>query len=496
MRVLTESTITLANRFYSPESHLKLVSKQEIFGVDAVALKLTYRDAHSLAWKIGQVALAILLTLATLFISLCFQKGRALWTNSINRFIDQKVLVIRPLENPKAVSEQAPFQHQNTIAPSVSISLQHPQPLQYSLPSQPPKSLLQLPVQIPRILSKEETELNIVKEKILLRNPGWDLIAKQWQDLSVEEEVWILRLFELRQMKDYLDTMKPVLSSVNTLLGTTDPSVLIQSNQVKELISQKVKFDNAFDLIDRLLVCSIHQDVDCLCLLKNLTDLNLAKCQLKACPDISKNLKLKKLDLSENQLSIPPDLSKNHELEILYLNSNELITPPDLTQNLKLKYLTISYNKLTKAPDLTKNRNLQKIRLNNNCLPSAPDLSQNTLLTDLFLHDNLITTNIDLSFNEHLKHANLARNQLTSLPKLHRNIHTLFLSGNKLTGQLDLRTLTNLTDLQISENELTSVPLFADPPPGQLRIQRNPMTSGAIAELKVLKQTHYSWTIE
>lgn len=63
-----------------------LVSSEEMSENEPIIYKETYKESSHLISRIGQVAFVALLTLVTLGFILCFETGRALWSNAINRF--------------------------------------------------------------------------------------------------------------------------------------------------------------------------------------------------------------------------------------------------------------------------------------------------------------------------------------------------------------------------------------------------------------------------
>lgn len=101
-----------AQNIYANNAEFKLVKQDDVFFEGRTIQKLTYRDSHSLIWKIGHVVLAVLVTLATLGLACCYQKGK-IWKDTCALFKNHTVyqsppeLISEPLSNTNLVGQSA-----------------------------------------------------------------------------------------------------------------------------------------------------------------------------------------------------------------------------------------------------------------------------------------------------------------------------------------------------------------------------------------------------
>lgn len=373
---------------------------------DLNSIKRTYRDVSSLFVKVLRVALAVLLTLATLGFALCFLKGRLIWMNALD-----------------------PFKN--------------------------------------RIFF--ESILQRKKDEILNDNPDWVTTVSGWKDISLTDQIWVLQLCELRKLKVKLSSLDSILDSTITIVDHTKIHQVLDLKKDIEIDLASVKELSFFNMglekcPDVLCLFPNLQALDLSCnnlkMPPNLSgnqfleNLNLSENKLICAPDIRNNPLLEVLELIDNQLTIPPDVKSNPNLRFLILNENLLTLPPDVSRNPRLQSLDIECNKLTMAPDVSNNPELTELCLSRTSLTKAPNVSQNPALETLYIRHNPITSPPDVSHNPVLKELNLLENQLQVAPDVSRNpqLEVLILSKNKLTILPDISNNPKLKNLHLSGN--------------------------------------------
>lgn len=291
---------------------------------------------------------------------------------------------------------------------------------------EPSQSLL-LPAPVKHNLPDVSRDLQLKKDEILQDNPGWINSVETWKGIPLEDQVWLLRVFELRKM-EFLSI--PSIPSNNEIVGC----------------SEAVKL-----LLNRL---SIKKDLEA------ITRLEPKRRWMGKFPDVLCLLiNLKYLNLSQQDLTVCPDLSQNTLLELLSIRGNQLVHPPNLDANVKLKHLDIAENKLTTAPRLEKNVNLEILILFKNEVKVPPNLSKNISLKEIHLGHNKISGCVDLSNNINLLRIDLSDNPLSVPPNLTgtSKLQGLSLISCGLTKMPDLSQHRYLRGIQITENPLTEV---------------------------------------
>jgi len=142
--------------------------------------------------------------------------------------------------------------------------------------------------------------------------------------------------------------------------------------------------------------------------------------------------------------AIPSRIFKVKGLTALNLSHNKLSTiPQEITQLKKLQNLTVNYNLITQLANLSKLSNLHSLSLAGNQLSDKE------------------VDSCGLS-NLHLQSLNLAKNQLTCIPKSVYSIKTLtklVLSDNDIAEiPNQFSNLINLKFLGLNNNKITSIP--------------------------------------
>lgn len=187
---------------YDTDKNFKLISKQEVFLLDRKMVKLTYRDDHHLIWKIAQVAIAVLLTLATLGLVFLFKKN-IIWRKTTEHFKYQTVF---QLDVPKFTQQPQiqspiplltyPLQTPSTTSSLTSIITQVATP---SIPLTTPAGLSSVPPPTSAIVTTSPPcKFQMQKDKILKDNPEYSDAVQDWdiQGISINDQ--IKRLEKLR----------------------------------------------------------------------------------------------------------------------------------------------------------------------------------------------------------------------------------------------------------------------------------------------------------
>lgn len=367
--------------------------------------KLTYVDSQNMAWKICKVVLAILASIASFGIVLCFSKGRAIWTNTCSLF-KEHIIYQRLYEDPTNANTQIPVAHVQTAPiPATQIPIVQVQAVQHSilapkpaapipnpapnatletssLPPPPPQPSLAV-AQTAQVQQVIPTALKEI-QKILKANPHWQSHVTKWLiPLSLDQRLWLLQIFELRQLGIHF-------TCIDTLIGSTDFRSIAGPGTIQAVWKARNEIEKVINQTQQLDLNNKGLD-DCpaaISLLANLTILNLSKNRLTKLPDISALVKLKELELSHNAFIDPPNLTQHLDLYVLDLSHNKLKAPPDLQWNTKLTVLDLSNNQLDSAPDFTKHKKLCYVDLSNN------------KITDVNFENNEALTCIKINFNK------------------------------------------------------------------------------------------------
>lgn len=176
---------------YENNPHYSLVDVKPVTGQDIQ--KLIYRDRHCIIWKVAQVALAALVTLVTLSISLFFLKGRQLWTNALDRFKDHIFL-------------------ENIIPPAIQGTTTPANPLQ------------------------------LKKDEILNDNPDWKITVDGWENISLVDQVWVLQVFELRKIGIHIPSLDSIMSLVITpIVDAVNIGKVLSQRKDIEIVLAEIK---------------------------------------------------------------------------------------------------------------------------------------------------------------------------------------------------------------------------------------------------------------
>lgn len=317
-----------------------------------------------------------------------------------------------------------------------------------------------------------------IKKRMLAAHPSWEKMVNTWQGVCVIEQVFILELFELRELGIKLDPFEMVLKYAAG-----------NDAEIPSLINRPL-IENALSKVTKLEVKNVplKSQPEALGLLKNLKELIFENNGMETLY-LNSIVNLKTLRVSKNALVEPPYVGDLKNLEVLCLPNNKLKEAPHLGDNVHLKILDLSDNELTEAPNLTSNRELRDFSIANNKLTELPYLGYNGNLNVLYCPHNQLFSLPNLSQNVQLRHLLVHRNQITALPDLDQNIRLerLEASNNKLTVTPDLKKNPELQAVLLNANQLTNAPdVSANPKLQSLRLENNPLTKEAKKALKKL----------
>lgn len=138
--------------------------------------------------------------------------------------------------------------------------------------------------QIAKIKQKRKEQL---LEEILADHPTWQSKVKGWNNVSLEDKIWLLQVFELSCLG--------ICFNSATSIPPSDPSHLLKSSTKNSIIDDLSKVEK----------------------------LDLSRRSLTKCPKaIELLVNLETLDLSYNSLTVPPDVSRNLNLKVVNLSIN------------------------------------------------------------------------------------------------------------------------------------------------------------------------------
>lgn len=169
---------------YENDARFIQVNKQTVTLDGRAVEKITYRNSHSLIWKIAQVALAVFLTLATLGMVFCFLNGM-IWKKAVGLFKDRIVYV--------NTDSKLTLPHPLFNNPAEEVILESPI---RKAKTAPMLSLVALPAQAPIALN---SKVDPAIEKILSENPEYALAAEAWNKEGISLSDQATRLEELRK---------------------------------------------------------------------------------------------------------------------------------------------------------------------------------------------------------------------------------------------------------------------------------------------------------
>lgn len=249
----------------------------------------------------------------------------------------------------------------------------------------------------PSTSPNNEEALQKEKETLLMDRPGWKYQLGQMYDVSLVDQVWLLKVIEL-------DTCGIDLEPVEkcTSMAIKSGGAGWTEYEMRDLLRNKTLIDEALKKITKcnlLGKCKMGEP-------RRLPheNRNLIRQATYFCPsslDLLPNLE--ELDLSYNQFATPPNLSKNVKLKSLSLHSNPLLTSAgDLSNLTQLEWLSLEKTALTSPPVVRSNVLLKYLFLSNSGLTSAPDISQNKELLELHIDGNPLTAPVDTSHNSKL----------------------------------------------------------------------------------------------
>lgn len=216
-----------------------------------------------------------------------------------------------------------------------------------------------------------------VLPKIFQKYPEWKLVVDKWQNVSLEDTVWILRIYDLiEHIPEWQFNQNSDLIKLNELN-------LIPFEQSPNLLKDRAKIEKIFSQIYRL---SIKDDdsliiPDSICLFFNLKSLKLENCTLASFPNLSENYRLEVINLwyttwekTKPTSQKPPDVSLHTRLKILRLDNCWLNAAPNIRNNPSLTELSLNFNQIRMPPDLSQNPNLTKVDLQGNPLTCMPPI--------------------------------------------------------------------------------------------------------------------------
>lgn len=407
---------------------------------------------NAILLNICRIAIAIFMVLATLGLILCFEKS---W-----KILKADVLQLKKSDSSKPILYKS-VQTISIVALPESLP---PSLAPSSIPIPPPAPAS---LKIPPAGNPDEASIKQDMESILKYNPSWRAEMKDWQTISLQDQLWILNIFELHRFLTFSDAFPHGVFPLNKIC-LEDQTPNFSLKKVNKFLQERLAIEVFLESIT-LVNCyhpSYHARTPlmrcpkAISLLKNLIHLELSGNELTVAPDISRNIQLKKLLLNNNKIVVPPDLKKNIQLEEIDLTTNPLKTAPDVTKNSKLKKLILAGNQISDAPDLRQNPELIHLEISNNKLRLPPDICQNTQLIKLNLSQNSLTVAPVTSSNPLLQKLNLSGNELPALPDLSANtcLQELHAYANKLESVPDMSKNVMLKELWFHTNLISKMP--------------------------------------
>ena len=157
---------------------------------------------------------------------------------------------------------------------------------------------------------------------------------------------------------------------------------------------------------------------------------------------------------SKNKLKeIPQALITLPGLKILELCWNMITEIPASITRSTIDTLNVSMNPIEKLPEMP--RSIKTLMVQGCRLKEIPESLSSSHLVELCASNNELTA---IPFIETLEILRVSRNQLTSFPKVAKNIQILDVSHNQISKRTSNFPSAAIVDLDISHNELQSMP--------------------------------------
>lgn len=171
-------------------------------------------------------------------------------------------------------------------------------------------------------------------------------------------------------------------------------------------------------------------NIEAICDLENLEEINFDFVQLKYLPEKIGNLKkLKSLKLKDQNFTFPESFGNMSGLKKIELNGGEIGSIPESFTNLEnLEEIDFQYAKISKLPESFGNlKKLKKLRISKSGIAQLPDSIGNCLkLEKIIIEDNNITSLPESICNlSNLKHLDIGINDIISLPENIGNLKKL-----------------------------------------------------------------------
>lgn len=437
--------------------------------------------------KICRIALAVLIVIGTLGMVLLCKRG---W-----KFLKEDVL-----KETNAIKQIFHKEEEPALSGVATASTQQQDPA-IKLSSSEKNKL-------------DETVIKQDIESILQHHPLWRADMTEWQSIKLEDQLWILNIFDLHL---FLSLKTETLKGISPLADilAQDQTLPLSLAKVNKALLARQEIEVFLKSVTDV-NCNIMGPARCpkaISLLENLTHLSFMGTQLTDPLDVSKNRNLEEIKLMKNGLKTAPDLTNNTKLKKVLIWANPIKVPPDLRQNPELIELNLSTNLLELPPDISCNTKLTSLCLRNNRLTAHPVTSGNPLLEILDLSSNQLTSLSDLSANINLKELAAWDNQLESIPNLSKNafLQEIALGSNNITRLPDISNLHKLTKLHLYKNKIDVFPdisknfelkevvlsnntILEVPDLGYLKklkklsLEKNPLSSNAKAKLVALEK--------
>lgn len=302
----------------------------------------------------------------------------------------------------------------------------------------------------------------IILDNLLLDHPTWVNQISAWKDISVEDKIWLIRLYELYRLNTtipQIDNLYPKFDSSsdtssllkrftfniseNDKLGFAQYSYRlsqIPTERTPELLKQKNEINEMLNTYPTLCVplgtqLDSNKLPDAIYLLKNLKRLCIHnRDKLECLPNLKAFKRLEELQIDNTPLSSPPNTSHNEQLKSIVLKGCNLTHAPNVRNNPNLQKLILDDNNLKEAPDISNNPALEGLAIRNNMLTTPPNLKKNPNLKTVNLRNNKLIESPDTSNNEKLEYLYLMNNEITEFPNIQNNkcLKELHLDNNRL----------------------------------------------------------------
>lgn len=245
-----------SENLYANDRRFLQSKKSELKGEVSI---VTYKNNLCLCDRVGQIALAVFLLMLTLGTVLLIAKARTWIAHAFEEFKEKTVIIYNEDRGGQTNPVQVlPAITSNPVTAPLAMAVAPHQMSQLPNPLAPVPALIKpvipqnMPLNHPTqpvALSPQQLAhvnfLESVKQEMLKTFPRWVPIVEKWDNVSIEDQVWLLELFSFRTMCVTSSAMENIFQSLSLTVGSQEiisdalvPAVLKAKNLIEQDFAQ------------------------------------------------------------------------------------------------------------------------------------------------------------------------------------------------------------------------------------------------------------------